>query len=454
MAIVIPAIRGKLGNTEYFETTMKVRDLVQAVRPPREIDGWANFGIEERMQREPDTKRIETQLAPYIAKNADRFFGSVIVLVYKGEVIFEPITDFQSKIPAAYRQNALRIGFMTIDGGTLIVLDGQHRLLALRMVQQGEIMGPEAENVGEDEVCVVFITYESDLKTRRIFNTVNRYAKQTSRGDNIITSEDDGYAIVARHLLRDDFPLASRDDAGGKREEIVDWKSNTLTKRSVKLTTISAVYESIRLVLDAHGLEKLNPQERPSDEDLETYITYAAEVWEAVLTGMDAYKKALSQLRAIPEMRGDDANTALLFKPASQISLLDGLLRAVDNGKLRLPEAVARANRIPNWSMSADQWQGVIIKGSGAIDAGPEARRRMAALICYLVAADRLSDELKFETWRQFNNARGKAPDAWLNAGGVNETAPENLPAPVEGETFSAADALAHFQAKEVAAAA
>ena len=42
----------------------------------------------------------------------------------------------------------------------------------------------------------------------------------------------------------------SRDDTNGKREEIVDWRSNTLTKRSVKLTTISAVYESIRLISD------------------------------------------------------------------------------------------------------------------------------------------------------------------------------------------------------------
>ena len=116
---------------------MKVRDLVHAVRPPREMDGWANFSIEERMQREPDEKRIRAQLAPYIAKNADRFFGSIVVLVYEGEITFEPMSDLTKNVPAAYRQNAQRIGFITIDGGTLIVLDGQHRLLALRMVQQG-----------------------------------------------------------------------------------------------------------------------------------------------------------------------------------------------------------------------------------------------------------------------------------------------------------------------------
>ena len=43
--------------------------------------------------------------------------------------------------------------------------------------------------LAEDEVCVIFIGYESDMKTRRIFNTINRYAKKTSRGDDIITSD-------------------------------------------------------------------------------------------------------------------------------------------------------------------------------------------------------------------------------------------------------------------------
>lgn len=455
MTTVIPAICGKLGNTKFYETTMKVRDLVANVRPPSEIDGWANVNIEERMQREPDTKRILTQLAPYIAKNADRFFGSVIVLIYKGDIAFESILDFGSKIPAAYKQNAQRIGFVTIDGGALIMLDGQHRLLALDLVQKGKVVGPAADDIDNDEVCVIFIEYEGDVKTRRIFNTVNRYAKQTSRGENIITSEDDGYAIVTRRLLRDDYPLASRENAEGKMEPVVDWKNNTLTRRSLRLTTLSAVNDSVSLILRAKGVDKLNIQERPSDEELDTYLAYAVEVWDALLSGMNAYKAALADLRIIPGMRKDEAKTALLFKPASQIGLIDGLLRAVDNGQLKFAEAVARANRIPDWSMTADLWKGVIIKGSGAIDAGPEARRRMADLVCYLVAADRLSPKLKFETWRDFNNARDKATDEWLADGGNGvELAPEDLPKPVEGAAFTTADALAYFNDQGVKAAA
>jgi DNA sulfur modification protein DndB len=443
MAIVIPAIRGALGNTEFYETTMKVRDLVHAVRPPREIDGWANFSIEERMQREPDVKRIQSQLAPYIAKNSDRFFGSIIVLVYKGEITFETMSDLTKNIPAAYKQNAQRIGFITIDGGTLIVLDGQHRLLALRMVQQGEALGEYAQDVGDDEVCVIFITFESDVKTRRIFNTVNRYAKQTSRGDNIITSEDDGYAIVSRWLLRETEPL-------GKPASIVNWKSNTLTKRSTQLTTISAIYETVKLILKAQGVEKLPEQERPSDEELETYLHYCSEVWDALIQGIPAFQAALADPSKIPAMREDDTSTALLFKPAAQIALVDGLLRAVDLSDLTIAAAIERASRITCWNMDAKMWNGIVIKRSGAIDAGPEARRRMANLLSYLIAADKLEDEVKFAIWRMYNESRSPEQiSAWLKADSA-EGDVEDLPKPIEGEVFTAADAKAYAEAAGV----
>jgi DNA sulfur modification protein DndB len=437
MAIVIPAIRGKLGNTEYFETTMKVRDLVHAVRPPREMDGWANFSIEERMQREPDVKRIQSQLAPYLAKNVDRFFGSIIVLVYKGEITFEALNDLAKNIPAAYKQNAQRIGFITIDGGTLIVLDGQHRHLALRMVQQGEVDGPCVGEVGEDEVCVIFVTYENDLKTRRIFNTVNRYAKQTSRGDNIVTSEDDGYAIVSRRLLRESEPL-------GKPSDIVNWKSNTLTKRSTQLTTISAVYETVKLILRLHNVGKLPEQERPTEDELDSYLSYCSEVWDALLQGIRPYKEAVTDPAKIPDMRDDNARTALLFKPAAQTALVDAVLRAADLGGLKIPEAIERANRIRNWSMDADIWQGVIVKASGAIEAGPEARRRMATLLCYLIAADRVGSDVKFAAWKSYNEARGADTEAWVASGGAKGGKFEDLPDPVEGPAFTTADAKAH----------
>src|SRR5262249_27183700 len=158
-------------------------------RPAREMDEWANMGIDERMQRDPNLKRIRDEIVPYLAKSKDRLFGSLIILVYKGTIAFEPIGDLGTKIPAAYRKVAEKIGFITIDGGELIALDGQHRLLALRAIIQDGAEGEFVAEVPNDEITVMFVQHESNEKTRRIFNKVNRYAKPTSRSDNIITSE-------------------------------------------------------------------------------------------------------------------------------------------------------------------------------------------------------------------------------------------------------------------------
>ncbi len=406
MALLIPAIKGRIGNTEYYETTMRVRDLVQAVRRPSELDDWANFSIEERMQRELDDKRVREQIVPYLSRNEDRFFGSIIVLVYNGEVLFETIADLKISVPGAYKANAHRIGFITIDGGSLIVLDGQHRLAALKSVyepkQDGVVYGPFVKDIPDDEVCVIFLQHENPVKTRRIFNTVNRYAKQTSRGDNIITSEDDGYAIVTRRLLRDDEPLGNR-IVSNKPFEVVNWKSNTLTTRSKQLTTISAVYESAQLILGSGFYEA---QTRPDDNKLDEGAERVGAVWKAMLEGLQPYQDALANPETIPAMRDENGASALLFKPAAQIALLRGLLNATHGDRMTLAEAVSRANAI-DWRMQAPLWNGVLIKASGAIDAGSEARNRAGGLISWLIAANVMTKEEREAVRRTYNQAFG-----------------------------------------------
>lgn len=458
MSILIPAIKGRLGNTDFFEATMNARDLVHSIRPPLEMDDWANFGIEERMQREPEKKRIMAQLAPYIAKNKDRFFGSIIVLIYEGDVSFEALSQLTEKLPNAYKKNASRIGFLTIDGGTLIVLDGQHRLLALRMVLLGEVTGEYAKDVVNDDICVVFIRHEEFVKTRRIFNTVNRYAKPTSRSDNILTSEDDGYAIVARRLLRDDQPLHAR-HTGKSTEDIVDWKSNSLAARSVKLTTISTVYEASKSILEYFGISKLNLQDRPSDDELDEYLEKCSSVWKILLTKINAYADALKKVSDIPAMRADNALTALLFKPAAQNALVDGVLRAATfaKQKMDLDQIITRVNKITDWSMMADQWRDIIVKAGGTIDTKSDARERLARLLAYLLVADVMAENAKLIVWETFNGARHPEAFAeWKNAketGLITKTVInelEDLPIPTAGKCFKVADAcrLSNVNAK------
>lgn len=405
MALVIPCVKGKMGNTEFYQATMKVRDLVQGVRPANELDEWTTMSIEEKLQREPDMKRIKGEIAPYIAESNDRFFGAVIVLVYKGEIYFDSIKDWVSnKAPRAYQSSADSVGVVTINGGSLIMLDGQHRLLALEKVIKGEVTGQCHQDVPNDDVCVIFIHHESHEKTRRIFNKVNRYAKPTSRGDNIITSEDDRSAIIARRLLIEGAPLGVR--VKGSSDVIVEWKNNTIAVRSAKLTTISVVYETVKLILKDKGVS-LDQNSRPSEEDLNLYYEWVEEFWNTVIEGLHPYTEAINDTSKIPQMRKDDQPYTLLFKSIGQLALFRGLIASIRYNRVSsLDEAVKRANKV-DWRMSSSMWTNILTAPSGKMLKGEQPPILGGKLLEYLIAGDTMTTEEIEAFHRDYNNAHG-----------------------------------------------
>ena len=409
MAIVVPAITGKMGSIEYFESNMKARELAAVVRPARETDDWSSGGIEERMQRELQMKRVLEEIAPYLAKSQDRFTGAVIVLVRDPKIYtFEPVEQVGGRIPAAYRGVASRLGFLTLEGGDLIYLDGQHRGAAFRYVIQDPKDGEKytGGDVANDDVCVIFVKFESTEKTRRIFNKVNRYARSTSRADNIITSEDDGYAIVARRLLRDNEPLGVR-DRKSPNDLIVDWRSNTITGRSTKLTTLSAIYETVKVILKHEGIKDFDEKSRvirPPELELDHAYGLVKEWWVDLLEGITAYQDALTDNSTIPSLREGASSVSLLFKPAGQIAMIQGLTLAVHRGGKRA-EMIPRLNRI-NWSTIHPMWRGTIVRESGKMSARTEDVELGGELIAYLIGAKHMNGEAKKALQDRYTAAR------------------------------------------------
>lgn len=436
MATTVPVIKGKMGSTEFFEAKMTARELVAAARPAREMDGWANFSIEERLQRELNDKRVREEIVPYLAQSKDRFFSSILVLIYNADVTYETLEDVIPKgLPAAYKSIAKDIGFLTINGGELIVLDGQHRMAALReVIQSDATQGDYASQVPNDELAVVFVDLKDSEHIRRIFNKINRSAKPTSRGDNIIMDEDEGQAILTRWLVRSGEPLGLKDVKGGL---IVNWKSNTLADRSTQFTTISAVYETVHSVLAHYKMHDEFSKKnvvRPSEDRLEEAYGHIKEWWVTVLDGMDAFAPALANPASIPALRKEGEPTSLLFKPAAHIVLFRALVRAVDLG-LTLQEAVRRANKV-DWNISSPIWRDVLIAPNGRIVARAENYDSAADLIAYLIASDQMTSqaiENVRERIAKFKGEDGTTPvDGYdEDEGGEEEYKLYELPNPV-----------------------
>ena len=120
MAVVSAALKGKMGSTDYYLTTIRARELCSLARAASERDDWSSWSIEERLQREVNEKRIRDEIVPYIRNSPDRFFGSLILLVYEPDVFeFEPVEEIGATVPVAYRGVATRMGFLTIDGAEI-----------------------------------------------------------------------------------------------------------------------------------------------------------------------------------------------------------------------------------------------------------------------------------------------------------------------------------------------
>lgn len=363
MATTLAAMRGRLGSTEYYLVTMKGRELVDKVTIPKELEGWDDLSVEERYQRDIDYNRVKKMIAPYLASDPDRFFGSIIVAMQNSdEITFEPVSAVAKGLPALYNTVAHGLGFLTLTGGEILIpLDGQHRLKAVEFAitgrdeQSKDIEGlTPSTALAQEDIAVLLIKYDP-TRARKIFNKVNRYAKPTSKSQNLITDDDDVIAIITR--------LVADQVIGGR---LVNISSNTLTAKAPEFTTLSILYESIDYII---GFEhKVDKGKRPETAKEKLYTSVAMEIWTRLATTVDSFAAALLN----KEEGGDDKRReiradSLLGKPIGQLVLVRAFVdmrdvKREDGSSYSEEEIVKRLNEI-DWSLSSGVWQGVLMHG-------------------------------------------------------------------------------------------
>lgn len=401
--ITIPVVRGKLGTTEYFQTKMKAGDLIANVGFVSESPECDEITADDKLQRDLNIPRVVTEIVPYITEDPDRFFGSLVVDIYMGwkEVEFDPLEDVVGKVPKAYQAAVKDFGFITLPGNqVLIALDGQHRLLGLRVAIKGKMGLPANTDIkaawekylvphpelANEEISVIFVKHENTIKIRKIFNKINKYAKQTSKSDNIIISEDDVYAIIARRIMGEGGPLAPLKD-GENYVELVNWKNNTLAQRSAQLTTLSSIYTMAESLLKDRDI---NSSVLPDREEIEECYMETEEFWNILLEQIDAYKEYMEhslERNMGSELRKDN----LLMKPVTQMALAHVALFAKEKG-LEFTNVAAKLNEI-DWSYSNKMWQNILVIGSSKpkIMAGKDSIRNAAAIIEYLTMGSKMT---------------------------------------------------------------
>lgn len=166
-----PCIKGQLGDWSYYFTVIKLSELVNYVKFADQV--FPRNDLDQIMQREL-TNRAES-ISNYLLNNNERFMGALIVAAVGGTPKFVPVS-FGSESSFSFADG--KIGFLRFDGSEeYYALDGQHRLAAIQ-----HALSTNRDRFLDDEISVIIVWHSDDddgrKRARRIFTTVNRYAKK------------------------------------------------------------------------------------------------------------------------------------------------------------------------------------------------------------------------------------------------------------------------------------
>ncbi len=313
----LPALRAKMGDWFYYVTVLTFEEVAKRVKQPREIEAYNENEkkLGEWIQRELDPKRIN-QIVEYLNSQEQRFFNSLILGIYGGspfwqDIRFEPdslderIVDYINKT----------LGILTLSGDeNIFAIDGQHRA---KGIQEAVAKNPELK---DEEVSVIFIAHKTDIqglvRTRRVFSTLNRYAKPVNQSDIIKLSEDDNAAIITRMLI-EKYDLFSEKILMHKNASI---NNNNTTHFSTIITIYSLVkiwlLETKNFGIKADGLSKTNLDKRESETFLDnSYNSFITFFNELVLKVPSLHSFFIDKQ---PIIREYNALSSLLFRPIGQ----------------------------------------------------------------------------------------------------------------------------------------
>ena len=259
----VPALRAQMGDWIYYISFLRFKDIADRVSLAQELH--TSKVLKDLIQREVDESVHSESIKNYLLQQGQRLFNALVIAVYGGaptwaELKIDDTTKLGMGALPEYMRGAL--GVLVFDGTEqLFAVDGQHRVVGIKRAVE------EKQDLGSEEVCVVFVGHSNDpqglQRSRRLFTTLNRYAKPVNKTEIIALDEDDAMAIVTRRLL-ENYRLLKEFTSIKKGKSIPNSDRRNLT-------TIVTIYDSLDKYLGGERkawreFKKQRPNERQLDE--------------------------------------------------------------------------------------------------------------------------------------------------------------------------------------------
>ena len=345
--LVLPALRGVMGNWVYYSCLMPLGDLSTRVSFAKDIH--EHRGLSSMIQRSL-VRRRRQEIADYIKTEPQRFFNSLVVAVYDGEPNWHSLDNIRNRREYKFLEDIRpetveSVGFLSLRGDEdLFALDGQHRLAGIKAV-----VSEGYEPAIDDEVSVILVAHERTTagleRTRRLFTTLNKTARPVTKGDIIALDEDDVMAICVRRLIE------QTDLFDGNRIAFVQ-SNNVPNTNKQCLTTIGNLYD-ILTILFTKAKSPLRKQKgslqtrRPENEALDRYFDYAKEFFVQLrshFTELDEFFAAERTTDVVIKHRDRHGGSAL-YRPIGLDIFTQIIARSTKN--LPLGEAIGLAAKLP-----------------------------------------------------------------------------------------------------------
>ena len=373
-----PAIRARMGDWNYYIVRMTMREIANEVNLASKE--WEDPTLSDAIQRELDEPRVKGGLMNYLAHREDRFFSSLVVAAIGGNPSFEPATPPTWLKSASFKES---VGLLAFDDNPkYYALDGQHRLQAIKELLTNPDSAPRG--FASEQVCVIVVAREEQHRNedvwlqryRRLFSSLNRYAKPTDKDTNIIMDEDDVFAIVTRRLISDHSHFRT---PGKQRESFrVLTKGKNLKSGSPHFTSLQTLYEMNATLLTTPERErtfggprglKASLQFRPEEHLVDQDYQSLAACWDAILAVVPSLKGEPPKMRAhkLPDPNPDGYQDHLLFWPIGQEMfalvvrhMLDASALAEDATTSEMMRVLKPLGGVP-WELHGPPWRKLLL---------------------------------------------------------------------------------------------
>jgi DNA sulfur modification protein DndB len=228
---------------------------------------------ELRAQRVLNKGRIP-EMARYILDNRDSYTFSALTASIDGDVRFEPMGE---------TGDAQKLGSLQVSmHARFVINDGQHRRAAIEAAIR------ENPDLADETIAVVFFLDTGLDRCQQMFADLNRHAIRPSTSLGVLYDHrEDGAKVVKHSVLK--IPLF---------RDLTEMERSTLSPRSRKLFTLSALYTATRALLAR--MEDLSAEERRE---------LATSFWDEAAKLFPEWQQVLDQKLSAAEVRRDLLHT-------------------------------------------------------------------------------------------------------------------------------------------------